>query len=185
MISQLEQLMLDKVEQGERDEGQLESDLRRMRNYVLFMRNLLANGNDDEVMNMHSHLVRYVNDISGRNPFWVDDDKQETPKISLQPDPGDVADSSMDSSVDHLVTTCFGELVVPTSQGDHFELVEEKGKVRAKIMIKFKRNVQYSVIWIRELWWGWNCEYVTEFHLKTKTAVIVACYIHGPLYTLL
>ncbi|CAB4012915.1 E3 ubiquitin- ligase TRIM71-like, partial [Paramuricea clavata] len=62
MISQLEELMLDKVEQNERDEGQLESDLKRMGNYVLFMRNLLANGNDDEMMNMYDHLVRYVND---------------------------------------------------------------------------------------------------------------------------
>jgi hypothetical protein len=141
MISQLEELMLDKVEQNERDEGQLESDLKRMGNYVLFMRNLLANGNDDEMMNMYDHLVRYVNDISGRNPFWLDENNEATPTVSLQPDAGD---DVVDNSVGHLVTTCLGELVIPTLQADHFELVEERGKVRADVMIVFKLTLSIS-----------------------------------------
>ena len=132
MISQLAQLMSDKIEQGKIDEGQLESDLRRMRNYVLFMRNLLTNGNEDEMINMQDHLVRYVNDISGRNPFWLDDNNQTTPTVSLQSDAGD---DVLDSSVNHMVTTCLGELVLPTLRANQFELIKERNKVRSDVKI--------------------------------------------------
>ena len=127
MISKLERAVQDKAVPNERDEGQLESDLKKMGNYVLFMRNLLDNGNDDEIMNMYDHLVRYVSDISGRNPFWLDDKNRTTPTVSLL---ADASDEVVDNSVDNLVTTCLGELVVPTFEADQFELVVEQGKVR-------------------------------------------------------
>lgn len=128
MTSQLEQLVLDKAVPNERDERLLESDLKKMGNYTLFMRNLLANGNDDEIMNMYDHLVRYVNDISGRNPFWLDNKDHATPTVSLQ---SEASDDILENSVDRLVKTCLGELIVPTLQADQFELVLEQGKVSA------------------------------------------------------
>jgi hypothetical protein len=142
MISQLEQLMIDKVEQGKRDEGQLESDLKRMRNYVLFIRNLLANGNDDEMMNMQNHLVRYVNDISARNPFWLDDNDRATPTVSMQ---ADVSDDVLESSVDHLVTTSLGDLVLPALWEDQFELVKDKGRVRNHYDYYYDYNYDYNL----------------------------------------
>ena len=126
MITQLEQIISKQVDVTTRDERELESDLKRMNNYVLFMRNLMYSGNDDEMMTMYDNLVRYVNDISGRNPFWLDSDKQAMPTVSLQS--GD-SGKSLDDSVDHLVTTCLGKLDIPTHEGDQFELVLERGKV--------------------------------------------------------
>ena len=126
MIAQLEKLISEEGDVSTRDERKLESDLRRMNNYVLFMRNLIENGNDDEMMNMYDNLVRYVNDISGRNPFWLDGDKQAMPTVSLQ---SGNSGKSLDDSVDHLVTTCLGKLDIPTHEGDQFELVLERDKV--------------------------------------------------------
>ena len=133
MISQLEQLVLDKAVPNETDEEQLESDLKKMGNYMLFMRNLLANGNDDEIMNMYDHLVGYVSDISGRNPFWLHDEDHATPTVSLL---SEASDDILENSVDRLVMTCLGELIVPTLQADQFELVLEQGKVSANRTIR-------------------------------------------------
>ena len=153
MISQLEQLIFYKVEQNERDEGQLESDLRRMRNYVLYMRNLLDNGNDDEIMNMYDHLVRYLNDTRGRNPFWLDADNQERPTVSLKSEAGE---DVLNSSVDHLVTKCLGELTVPNLQADNFELVGERGKVTLNTILDLYYILYYIVVAFNPVNWARN-----------------------------
>lgn len=127
MLADVEQFVSNKIQQDEKDEKQQGSDLKRMGNYVLFMRNLLASGNDDEMMNMYEDLVRCLDDPKGRNPFWLEGEDAFVRGLAVEW--LNEADDNKAQDVVDQMKTCLGELSIPKTLAIQYELVKEKGKV--------------------------------------------------------
>lgn len=121
MLAGIEEFVSVKMQQDEKEVKSLGSDLKRMRNYVLFMRHLLASGNDDEMMNMYEHLVCCLDDNTGRNPFWFE--------MNCHVNPVELSNEGNDEEMQRLteeIKACLGKLSIPNTNATRYKITEEK-----------------------------------------------------------
>lgn len=124
MLAGIEEFVSRKINEDEKEVKSLGSDLKRMRNYMLFMRHLLASGNDDEMMNMYEHLVRCLDDNIGRNPFWFEKSDQVNPL--------ELSNQGNDEEIQRFteeIKKCLGKLSIPNTNATKYEIAEEEEAV--------------------------------------------------------
>ena len=124
MLTGIEEFVSRKVNEDEKKVKSLGSDLKRTRNYMLFMRHLLASGNDDEMMNMYDHLVRCLDDNTARNPFWLEENDPVNPL--------ELSNQGNDEEIQRFteeVKNFLGKLTIPNTNATQYEIAEEKEAV--------------------------------------------------------
>ena len=127
ILSELEQFRSIKLNDDEEEQKWLGSDLKRTGNYVLFMKNLLESGNDDEMMNMYEHLVRCLDDPGGRNPFWYE--MNDLADTGAGVEFSNVANDEEVQNLTDQMKRCLGKLSIPKALASPYELVEQREKV--------------------------------------------------------